>query len=136
MDNKILNKLKILKDIYDEFSQWMNFYQTWEGIQKESAFLSAQKKAEELVEYSIKINRELLKKENYFANSYKESFLLLEKLGFEKNFCEKLSSFALFRNKLAHEYLVITKGEILEEVNLLKKEFPFYIKELSKIILD
>ncbi len=134
-DNKLIHKLEQLKDLYEEFLKWDSFYHQWEGIHKDSAFLSSQKKAEELVEYAIKINRELLKKKNIFSHSYKESFLQLENIGFEKEFTKKLSEITLFRNKMAHEYLNISDEEIKFELDNLKILFPKYIKKIAEIVL-
>lgn len=133
MDEVILVKIEKSKEIYKELKEERQFYKEFEGRLQKTAYFAMQKKAEELVELAIKINRELLKKKNIIALSYKESFLKLEELGLSLKKSEKYSQFANFRNRLAHEYLIVTQKETIEEVDKIIKEFPNYLKDLFEL---
>lgn len=130
MDSSFLNKIENIKEIYEELKVQFDLYTSLDGVLKRTAFFASQKKAEELIEYAIKLNRLLLREKKIFPMSYKDSFLKLEKIGFEKNLCEKFSDFAFFRNRLAHEYLEITEDETVEEIESLIKLFPKYLKKI------
>jgi uncharacterized protein YutE (UPF0331/DUF86 family) len=134
MDKKLLNKIDTLKDFYEELKEQYEIYNTIDEKYKKTAILALQKKSEEIIEHSIKVNRELLKKKNIFAISYQDSFLKLSKFGFEENLVKKFTSFALFRNKLAHEYLEITDEESMKYVDELIEKYPEYLKKILETI--
>ncbi len=82
MDKNIYRlKLDNLKKLFLEFKEQYEFYlkQKDDLFIKKTSLLAFEKKLEEVIEYSIKINKMILKKNNIVALSYQESFLLLKK---------------------------------------------------------
>lgn len=135
MGNEILiNKIQILKELYNELLEQKSIYKEVEEKYKTTSYLALQKKAEEVIEFMIRVNKILLMKKGIIPMSYKESFLKLEKLSFNEDFVQKLSELAWFRNRLAHDYIIITKKEIIEKIDLLVKLFNDYLKECIKFI--
>ena len=90
--------------------------------------LALERLAEEIVETSIKINKEILKSKKILPLSYKDSFLKLEILGlFDKEFIEILADTSTFRNELAHEYMGMSSFYSIENIRLIINNYPKYL---------
>jgi uncharacterized protein YutE (UPF0331/DUF86 family) len=127
-----LLKLNNLKDLYNKFKDQYDFFksQKEEGFLKTTALLALQKRLEEVIEYSIKINKILLSTKNTYFLSYQESFLLLSQYGLDKELANTLSKLAIFRNKLAHEYLNISDLDVVKNSEILLNSFKDYFNFL------
>jgi len=131
MGNELIyKKITFIRDSLSKLKRILEFRkEEGDKEKKEFLLLSAEKKAEEIIESAIKINQSILKKElNHFSESYYDSFMDLEKLEiFEDEFLEKLAKTAGFRNRLAHDYMDLDE-KIVERtlVNVLKI-YPNYL---------
>jgi len=130
--NILLLKINSLKKLFEGFKEQYDFYlkQKENTFIQKTALLATQKKLEEVIEYSIKINKEILKTKNIYSISYQESFLNLENFNFDKENIKIMSELALFRNKLAHEYMILEKKDTLHYSEILLENFPDYFNQL------
>ena len=133
MNNKVLSqkisfvqeKLEIAKKYLSDYEK-LNFSRDLDALERV---------VEQIVETSIKINKELLDSINIYPISYQESFLKLDHLGiFEKDFLEKLAKTARFRNELAHEYLDMTSFYSIENIKFILKNYPLYLIKIIKYL--
>lgn len=125
----ILDKFEKVKKYYDKYNQE-------EDLETKDIIYSAlQRVVEEVLESCIKLNIYVLKEKNIFPKSYKESFELLKaELNFDEEKINTISSFAKFRNILAHEYQEITPEMTLSKIKQIIDLLPEYLRELKQIL--
>lgn len=125
----ILDKFEKVKKYYDKYNQE-------EDLETKDIIYSAlQRVVEEVLESCIKLNIYVLKEKNIFPKSYKESFELLKtELNFDEEKINTISSFAKFRNILAHEYQDITPEMTLSKIKQIIDVLPEYLRELKQIL--
>lgn len=128
MSEVILQKISFVQEKLNVSKEYLNDYK---NSDTEKDLEALERVVEQIVETSIKINKELLNKINIFPLSYKESFLKLEKLNlFEKNFLKILAKTATFRNELAHDYINMSSFYSLENIELIIKNYPKYLIQI------
>lgn len=125
----ILDKFEKVKKYYDKYNQEEDLET------KDIIFSALQRVVEEVLESCIKLNIYVLKEKNIFPKSYKESFELLKaELNFDEEKINTISSFAKFRNILAHEYQEITPEMTLSKIKQIIDLLPEYLRELKQIL--
>lgn len=125
--------------ILDKFERVKKYFEDYEKEKdldrKEMVFSALQRVVEEVLESCIKLNIYILKEKGNFPKSYKESFTLLKtELDFDENKIDLLSSFAKFRNILAHEYQDITPEMTISKIKQIIEFLPEYLKKLKEIL--
>jgi len=133
----IYKKVTFIKDSLEKLKRILNLRKEEKNPEKEEfLLLSAEKKAEEIIESSIKINQAILKEEfNHFSESYYDSFMDLEKLGiFKDDFLEKLAKTAGFINRLAHDYMDLDEKIVEKTLENILKIYPDYLLRIVEFI--
>ena len=134
MGNELIyKKITFIKDSLGKLKRILNFRKEEKDPEKkEFLLLSAEKKAEEIIESAIKINQTILKEEfNHFSESYYDSFMDLEKLEiFEADSLEKLAKTAGFRNRLAYDYMDLDEKIVGKTLENILKIYPDYLLKI------
>ncbi len=91
---------------------------------------------QELIEAAIDINSHLIVQTgNAPPDDYYESFIKAGDLNvISSDLAVKLAPSAGLRNRLVHEYDMLDHSLVLEAVNMAKKLYPTYIKEIEAFI--
>ncbi len=112
----------------------------WEKEEKEfekyKSLKTVERDCEEIIESATRINQEILSINNKIADSYRESFEMLEKLNlFEsKDFLEKLSNSTGFRNRLAHDYINLDEIITIKTGKSILNIYPKYLLKIQDYI--
>ena len=103
---------------------------------KEEVYIEAsQRVCEKIIETTIKINIILLKEKNVFPNTYKKSFTEMKVFKiFENEDLEEISKTAVFRNKLAHEYIDMSNYYYELNCEKILELYPKYLKIIYSLI--
>ena len=125
----LIKKFKELKEILNEFE-----IKKFKNEFEKQIYISAlERQYEQVVETTIKLNIYILKENKAFPKTYKESFILLKEiLKYNNHEIEEISKTAKFRNILAHEYQELKQEDILDNIKLVIKTYPKYVKQLKK----
>ena len=137
MDKTTVNrKYSYLLNRYEKSKRYVELYENSVDDEESQIYYDALLRViEEVLETSIKLNIFILKQKHEFPKTYKESFKLLgEDLDIEGKILDDLVYLAGFRNLLAHEYIDMGYDFTLENVKVLHKVYPVYLKALKKLI--
>ena len=132
----MIRKYAYIIEKFEKVKKYYENYQTEKDADTKDMIYSAlQRVVEEVLESSIKLNIYILKEKEKFPKSYKESFELLKnELNFDEGKINTLSSFAKFRNILAHEYQDMTPEITISKIKEIIDILPEYLKKLKEIL--
>ena len=122
----ILFKLKKIKQHLEKYE----IAQKENNSDMEYVYLkSIERDCEECVECATRINQHILEKHSLFADSYRETFEKLEKVGIKLNSreIEELSATTGFRNRLAHVYMELDPNITIKSAQKIVSLYPRYL---------
>lgn len=119
----ILFKLKKIKQHLEKYE----IVQKKNDSDMEYVYLrSIERDCEECVECATRINQHILEEHSLFADSYRETFEKLEKVGIKLNSkeIEELSTTTGFRNRLAYVYMELDSNITIKSAQKIVALYP------------
>jgi len=137
MNKHIKGKFTHMVEAMKEMAEALQIYLKKE-TQNRFYFYAAEKKAEEIVDCAISINKYILYDDlGKSSKSYYDSFIDLKKIEiFSDQFLEKIAQTAGFRNRLAHEYLDLNEKITIDSMKNILKLYPQYLKNIKKYLSE
>lgn len=130
-------RLKFIERKLSSLKRSIEFYEAQkEEHLKEIGLNSIERDCEEIIEFSIRVNQDLLRQKNFLADTYKESFELLPNVdeNFKKLNLKKYYASASFRNKLAHDYLDLDTRITVSTAKKMISLYKEYLLVVNEVI--
>jgi uncharacterized protein YutE (UPF0331/DUF86 family) len=126
----INERLKTLKLAIEDYKIQKKKFEKYKSLK------TIERDAEEIIECATRINQEVLKNNDEFADTYRESFELLFELEIidDEDYCKKLANTTGFRNRLAHDYIELDPQLTLKTGENILKLYPKYLLKVIDYI--